>query len=56
MKFLVMPLHFRVAFVVVMSFFWKVILPIVAKRSSDNNGDISKMFTEEICMTEVLLS
>jgi protein Mpv17 len=51
-NFSVVPLHFRVAFVAVVSFFWMIILSVVANRSSDIGGDLDEAPREKICPTE----
>jgi hypothetical protein len=51
-NFSVVPLHFRVAFVAVVSFFWMIILSVVANRSSDNGGEIDEAAREKICLAE----
>ena len=51
-NFSVVPLHFRVAFVAVVSFFWMIILSVVANRSSHISGDIDEAAREKICPTE----
>ncbi|KAL3768060.1 hypothetical protein ACHAW5_001447 [Stephanodiscus triporus] len=52
-NFSIVPLHFRVAFVAVVSFFWMIILSIVANRSRDNgNGGKDEAPDEKICLAE----
>ena len=55
-NFSVVPLHFRVAFVAVVSFFWMIILSVVANRSSQIGGDgdeaARESLDEKICPTE----
>ena len=49
-NFSIVPLHFRVAFVAFVSFFWMIILSLVANRG--NNGDVVEDVDEKICEAE----
>jgi protein Mpv17 len=56
-NFSIVPLHFRVAFVAFVSFFWMIILSIVANRSSDDvvdgiDGGVIEDVDEKICDAE----
>ena len=49
-NFAIVPLHFRVAFVAVVSFFWMIILSIVANRKESNSNDEDKLCEPEPSM------
>ena len=49
-NFTIVPLHFRVAFVAVVSFFWMIILSIVANRKESNSNDEDKLCEPESLM------